>query len=332
MPQPIVAANHLCASIVTESASSRPANKPRYRSEAISAPPQAASTWHPDDPRLRELHRGECRTDNLSPWPGVARAGERLDHDEFMRRPVGAAADRRRRLCTIGEIYLNRVRRVNDAARAASIASYEDGGLSRVFSAMLRAPDWNGAPQQASASSLNSTSNSTPTTLAATAVSAVTWCRATISCRCGRRSGKSSRRRCRSCRIRSALSEPVRQHTKNSPAERRMHRPRRGRAAPPLPRAAETARRPPRRACGGVSRLAWSGAGRLDGTHRRDRVTLFSHVAEPISVEARRARATARSNSAPISAAGNSCSSPTLRCRSARSRKASSSAVARSLK
>ena len=150
MPQPIVAANHLCASIVTESASSRPANKPRYRSEAISAPPQAASTWHPDDPRLRELHRGECRTDNLSPWPGVAWAGERLDHDEFMRRLLALRPiDDGGYLDTIGEIYLNRVRRVDDAARAASIASYEDGGLSRVFSAMLRAPDWNGAPQQA---------------------------------------------------------------------------------------------------------------------------------------------------------------------------------------
>jgi hypothetical protein len=104
----------------------------------------------PNDLRLCELHRGECRTDNLSPWPGIARAGERLDHDEFMRRLLALRPiDDGGYLDTIGEIYLNRVRRVDDAARAASIASYEDGGLSRVFSAMLRAPDWNGAPQQA---------------------------------------------------------------------------------------------------------------------------------------------------------------------------------------
>src|ERR1700758_3726239 len=46
IPQPIVVANHLCASIVTESARSIPARTRRNRSDAISAPPQAASTWN----------------------------------------------------------------------------------------------------------------------------------------------------------------------------------------------------------------------------------------------------------------------------------------------
>ena len=44
MPQPMVVANHLCASIVTESASSMPARSSRSRSDASAAPPQAAST------------------------------------------------------------------------------------------------------------------------------------------------------------------------------------------------------------------------------------------------------------------------------------------------
>ena len=45
--------------------------------------------------------------------------------------------------------YLGAVRALRPAARAVSIASYEDGGLSRVFSAMLRAPEWRGAGQEA---------------------------------------------------------------------------------------------------------------------------------------------------------------------------------------
>ena len=49
----------------------------------------------------------------------------------------------------IGNAYLDGVRALRPAARAVSIASYEDGGLSRVFSAMLRAPEWRGAGQEA---------------------------------------------------------------------------------------------------------------------------------------------------------------------------------------
>jgi O-acetylhomoserine (thiol)-lyase len=99
----------------------------------------------PEDRLLQELRECECDTDNLSPWPGVADDGERLDHDEFVRRllqlqPVPDEA----RLVRLGEDYLARVRSVAGGARAMSIGSYEDGGLSRVFQAMLRADAWDG--------------------------------------------------------------------------------------------------------------------------------------------------------------------------------------------
>ena len=45
-------------------------------------------TLFPDDERLQELDRGERNTDNLSPWTGVAAPGEKMDHDEFMRRTL----------------------------------------------------------------------------------------------------------------------------------------------------------------------------------------------------------------------------------------------------
>jgi len=111
---------------------------------------EIACARHPEDSKLAELHAGECDTDNLSPWPAVSAAGERMNHDEFMRRllrfhPAGSD----RRLSELGAAYLEKVRSVDDAARAASIASYEDGGLSRVFDAILRAPDWQGNGQQA---------------------------------------------------------------------------------------------------------------------------------------------------------------------------------------
>jgi len=104
----------------------------------------------PDDLHLKALHREECNTANLSPWPNVAADGEAMNHDEFMRRllalqPItdNAAVER------IGISYLATVRSMEDAARAKSIASYEDGGLFRVFSAMLRARSWEGEGQRA---------------------------------------------------------------------------------------------------------------------------------------------------------------------------------------
>jgi len=97
----------------------------------------------PDDPKIADLEREECATDNLSPWPGVAAAGEAMDHDEFMRRtlllaPIDRA--KRERFQALGERYLELTRSMDDATRALSIASYEDGGLETVFRAMLRAP------------------------------------------------------------------------------------------------------------------------------------------------------------------------------------------------
>ena len=111
---------------------------------------EIARARHPADPKLAELWEGECDTANLSPWPGIAAPGERMNHDEFMRRllefhPIG----RDQRLTEAGLCYLEKTRQVDDAARASSIASYEDGGLSSVFGAMLGAPHWYGKGQRA---------------------------------------------------------------------------------------------------------------------------------------------------------------------------------------
>ncbi len=106
-----------------------------------------ARAIYPFDQKLQQLEKEECNTDNLSPWPGVASAHEQMDHDEFIRRlltlsPIDKA--RRSRLAEIGEAYLVETRGVDRQTRAASIASYEDGGLERVFRAILTSPDWDG--------------------------------------------------------------------------------------------------------------------------------------------------------------------------------------------
>lgn len=107
---------------------------------------QIACRLYPADEKLQELSAGECNTDNLSPFPGIAAAGERLDHDEFMSRLLALQKiDQEEKLSIVGEAYLDEVRKLDDLARATSIASYEDRGLSQVFAAMLRAPDWRGA-------------------------------------------------------------------------------------------------------------------------------------------------------------------------------------------
>jgi hypothetical protein len=100
---------------------------------------------YPNDLKLKQLMEEECYTDNLSPWPGVATIGEKINHDEFVRRllqlsPVDQA--RQRRLERIGRVYLDKVYKLDDIVRAASIGSYEDGGLERVFRSILTAPDW----------------------------------------------------------------------------------------------------------------------------------------------------------------------------------------------
>jgi hypothetical protein len=106
----------------------------------------------PDDEKLQQLSLGECDTDNLSPWPGVALPGEKLDHDEFMRRLLelsSADSYERNYIDEAGDRYLATVRRMDPDTRARSIASYEDGGLERLFRAILTAPHWDGALLQA---------------------------------------------------------------------------------------------------------------------------------------------------------------------------------------
>src|SRR5215469_9053754 len=104
---------------------------------------EVARNLYPDDDRLRQLDQGERDTDNLSPWPGVAAIGERMNHDEFMRRTLALTTiseSRRRDLADIGQAYLTEIRAMDDGSRASAIASYEDGGLERVFRAILKAP------------------------------------------------------------------------------------------------------------------------------------------------------------------------------------------------
>ncbi len=106
---------------------------------------EIAAAMYPDDEKLQQLKREECNTDNLSPWPGVAADGERMNHDEFMRRllllsPV--SEEERLGLAAVGAGYLRKTRALSQEASALSIASYEDGGLEKVFRAFLRAQQW----------------------------------------------------------------------------------------------------------------------------------------------------------------------------------------------
>ena len=106
---------------------------------------EIARELFPDDPKLRQLEREECNTDNLSPWPNVADAGEKMNHDEFMARLLKLSpisAEKKAFLETIGQDYLNQVRDMPRMVRALSIASYEDGGLEKVFGAFLTAQHW----------------------------------------------------------------------------------------------------------------------------------------------------------------------------------------------
>jgi hypothetical protein len=104
-----------------------------------------ACDLHPTDPKLIELHEGECDTDNLSPYPGIAKEGEKMNHDEFMRRVVAMSSldrDMRAKVESLGHSYLAEVRRMDPLTRAMSLSSYEDGGLETVFRAIMLAPDW----------------------------------------------------------------------------------------------------------------------------------------------------------------------------------------------
>jgi hypothetical protein len=113
---------------------------------------EIACELHPHDLRLKELDRGERSTDNLSPWPGVAKRGERMNHDEFMRRTLQLTPideGEQDRLTRIGQGYLAVVRSLDRTSRALSIASYEDGGLQKVFRSILKAPRWEATLLQA---------------------------------------------------------------------------------------------------------------------------------------------------------------------------------------
>jgi hypothetical protein len=106
---------------------------------------QIACELYPCDANLKELESGECNTANLSPWPGIAAANEKMDHDEFMRRLLSVSPAREWRssyVDELGQSYLAEIRKITPAVRAMSIASYEGGGLERIFRAFLSAPDW----------------------------------------------------------------------------------------------------------------------------------------------------------------------------------------------
>jgi len=107
---------------------------------------EIAAARHPHDRKLRQLVKEECNTANLSPFPGVAAAGEAMNHDEFMKRALALApiaSDKRARFEKLGQTYLAAIRAMDDETRAISISSYEDGGLESVFRAILTATHWN---------------------------------------------------------------------------------------------------------------------------------------------------------------------------------------------
>lgn len=107
---------------------------------------EIACDLYPDDAKLSRLYEEECDTDNLSPWPGITRTAEKVDHDEFIRRALLLESPQKfpEYIYEIGNSYLERIRRHPPLTRAKSIASYEDDGLRRVFLSMLQAPRWDG--------------------------------------------------------------------------------------------------------------------------------------------------------------------------------------------
>ena len=77
---------------------------------------EIARELYPDDERLLQLDHGERNTDNLSPWPGVAAVGEKMNHDEFMRRTLQLTTIPeigRLALTDIGNDYLRKVRAID---------------------------------------------------------------------------------------------------------------------------------------------------------------------------------------------------------------------------
>jgi hypothetical protein len=109
---------------------------------------QIARSLYPNDEKLKQLEQEECDTDNLSPWPGVVMHGEKVNHDEFMRRTLDLIPIERSKavyFANVGAAYLEEVQKLDNTSRAASIASYEDGGLETVFRAILQYSNWDNA-------------------------------------------------------------------------------------------------------------------------------------------------------------------------------------------
>src|SRR5271166_5793202 len=93
-----------------------------------------ACKLYPSDRMLMALREGELDTDNLSPYPGIAKEGERMNHDEFMLRTVAMSSlepAAKERAATLGRTYLTQVRRLAPLTRAMALSSYEDGGLEK---------------------------------------------------------------------------------------------------------------------------------------------------------------------------------------------------------
>ena len=104
-----------------------------------------ACELNPLDRKLAELREGEIDTDNLSPYPGVAEVGEKMNHCEFMRRVLLMSSldpEAREKVESLGLLYLAEIQRTDSVTRVMSLPTYEDGGLERVFNAILLAPDW----------------------------------------------------------------------------------------------------------------------------------------------------------------------------------------------
>jgi hypothetical protein len=75
-----------------------------------------------------------------------------MNHDELMRRTLVLARIPeigRMALAAMGNDYLKKARAIDRGTRALALATYEDGGLERVFRAILTAQHWTGPLQQA---------------------------------------------------------------------------------------------------------------------------------------------------------------------------------------
>ena len=113
---------------------------------------EIARKMYPDDERLLQLDHGERDTDNLSPWPGVAKPRRENEPRRIHAQDAELAKIPeigRIVLSDIGNKYLKTVRAIDPKIKALALATYEDGGLERVFRVMLTAPNWNGPLQQA---------------------------------------------------------------------------------------------------------------------------------------------------------------------------------------